>query len=255
LCSINRLATSVNQSWLRKLQEKWIFPCQAVRVEARVSSHPPSSLSITNLLSGPRKQQSPNAVTDSKTVSKRRRCSESPSRRLWIMAESLLVRTKVLEQLDQDCSQGGRPNSVSLLNVSIPPKDDANRSLHKILEAALTRVSVLEKRRDISYFYAFKASTGKACIVRGCGSVLSAQHTVRHLKTTSTPEHQVAAIVLQQTECLECNKKWKIPSGLAHHETTFHGKAYTSRMEIFRPIFEQTSRMFLALIVRQMLMK
>lgn len=42
------------------------------------------------------------------------------------MAESLLVKNKVLEQLNQDYSQGGRPSSVSLLSLSIPPKDDAN---------------------------------------------------------------------------------------------------------------------------------
>ncbi|KAL2056588.1 hypothetical protein ABVK25_002982 [Lepraria finkii] len=188
-----------------------------------------------------RKQQSANAVTDNKTISKHRRRSESSSRRLWMMAESVLARTKALEQLDQDCSPGERPHSVPPPHMSIPPKEDANRSLYKILEAALTRISVLEKRRDICYCCAFKAPTGDECIIRGCGSVVSTQHTVRHLRTTSTPQHQVAAMILQQTECLECNKSWKIPSGLVHHERKFHGNVYTSRMEIFRPIFHQTS--------------
>lgn len=209
---------------------------------------------MTNLLLGPRKQQSANDFTNSKTISKRQRCSESSSRRLWIMAESITARTKVLEQLDQDCSQGERPRSVPSPNASIPRKEDANRSLYKILEAALTRISVLEKKRGISYCCAFKASTtGTECIIRGCGGVLSAQHTARHLRTTFTPEHQVASIITQQTECLECNKSWKTPFGVVHHEATVHGEAYTSRMEIFRPIFEQTSCMFLALIIRQML--
>ena len=210
-------------------------------------------ISMTDLLLGPRKQQSANAVTDRKTISKHRRCSDSSSRRLWMMAESVLARTKVLEQLDQDCSQGERPHSVPPPNMSIPPKEDANRSLYKMLEAVLTRVSVLEKRRDICYCCAFKASTGDECIIRGCGSIISTHHTVRHLKTTSTPQHQVAAMILQQTECLECDKSWKVPSGLVHHETKVHGEAYRSRMEIFGPIFHQTSCTFLALIIRQML--
>ena len=211
-------------------------------------------ISMTDLLLGPRKQQSANAVTDRKTISKHRRSSESSSRRLWMMAESVLARTKALEQLEQDCSQGERPHSVSPPNMSIPPKEDANRSLYKILEAALTRVSVLEKRRDICYCCAFKASTGDECIIRGCGSVVSTRHTVRHLRTTSTPQHQVAAMILQQTECLECDKSWKVPSALVHHEIQVHGEAYTSRMEIFGPIFHQTtSCTFLTLIIRQML--
>ena len=209
-------------------------------------------ISMTDLLLGSRKQQSANAVTD-KTISKHPRRSESSSRRLWMMAESVLARTKALEQLDQDCSPGERPHSVPPPHMSIPPKEDANRSLYKILEAALTRISVLEKRRDICYCCAFKAPTGDECIIRGCGSVVSTQHTIRHLRTTSTPQHQVAAMILQQTECLECNKSWKIPSGLVHHETKFHGDVYTSRMEIFRPIFHQTSCTFLALVIRQML--
>jgi len=120
------------------------------------------------------------------------------------------------------------------------------------MEAALARVSVLERRRDISYNSAFKASNGTECIIRGCGGDLSKrEHAVRHIKTTSTPEHQVAAIVLQQTECLECSKSWKTPSGLVHHETTVHGEAYTSRMDIFRPLFEQSSCTRLALLIRK----
>ena len=187
-----------------------------------------------------------------KTISNHRRSSESSSRRLWMLAESLLARTEALEQFGQG-SQGERPHSVPPPNVSSPPTEDANRSLYKILEAALTRILVLEKRRDICYCCAFKASTGHECIIRGCASTVSTQHNVRHLRTTSTPQHQVAATILQQTECLECNKSWQIPSGLVHHETKVHGEAYTSRMDIFRPIFHQTSCTFLTLIIRQML--
>lgn len=131
---------------------------------------------------------------------------EYPRPRLWNIAESIIARIEVLEQSDLDYSHSDR----SSINESTPANDEAERSLDKIIEAALARISVLEKRRDISYRSAFKSSNGTRCIIRGCGSNFSKrEHTVRHIKTTSTPEHQVAAIVLQQKECLECDMSWR----------------------------------------------
>lgn len=75
------------------------------------------------------------------------------------------------------------------------------------MKVALTHVSVLERRRNISYNSAFKASNETECIVRECEGDLSKQeHAIRHIKTTFILKHQVAAIVLQQTECLKCSK-------------------------------------------------
>lgn len=75
------------------------------------------------------------------------------------------------------------------------------------MKIVLTRVSVLEKRKNIFYNSAFKVSNGAECIIRRCeGDLFKREHAVRHIKTTFTPEHQVAAIVLQQTECLECDR-------------------------------------------------
>lgn len=120
------------------------------------------------------------------------------------------------------------------------------------MKVALTRVSVLERRRNISYNSAFKASNETECIVRECeGDLSKREHAVRHIKTTFTFEHQVAAIVLQQTECLKCSKSWKISSDLVHHETTAHDEVYTSRMNIFRPLFEQPSCTRLARLIRK----
>ena len=202
---------------------------------------------MANPVSGSRKQQTAKAFGNSKVISKRQRSSESPPRRLWTIAESILARIEALEHFDQDYSRDERPGYVS------PPstKDGADRSLYSILEVALARLSVLENRRDISYRSAFKTSNGTKCIIRGCGGDLSKpDHALRHIKTTSTPEHQVAALILQQTRCLECDRTWKTSSGLVHHETTIHGEAYTSRMDVFRPLFEQTSRMRFALVNR-----
>ncbi len=160
-----------------------------------------------NPVSGPRRQQRANAFSDSKATSKRQSHSENSLRRLWTITESVLARIEILEHLDQDNSHNDHPRCVSPVSASNLAEDEADRSLYKILEAALTRVSVLENRRDISYRSAFKASNGTECIVRGCGGDLSKrEHALRHIKTTFTPEHQVAAIVLQQTGCLECNK-------------------------------------------------
>lgn len=96
-----------------------------------------------------------------------------------------------------------------VLAVLHPPvrRFSRRRLLYKILEAALTRVSILENRKDISYRFAFKASNGIECIIRECeGDLFKREHALRHIKTTSTLEHQVAAIVLQQTGCLKCDK-------------------------------------------------
>lgn len=164
------------------------------------------------------------------------------------MTESALARLEVLERFDQDHTHGERSRSGSPANVPILPKEEANRSLYKILESTLMRISVLEKRRDISYLNAFKASNGTECFIRGCGGEFP--NTLPRIRTTSTPERQVAAIILNQTECLECNKRWKTASGLIHHEMTVHKEAYTSRIDLFRPFFEQGSRTCLAPRIR-----
>lgn len=163
------------------------------------------------------------------------------------MTESALVRLEVLERYDQDHAHGERSRPGSPANVSILRKEEANGSLYKILENTLLRISVLEKKRDISYRNAFKASNGTECFIRGCGGDFSRrQNTLQHSRTTPTPERQVAAIILNQTECLECNKSLKTASGLIHHETTVHKEAYNSRIDIFRPFLEQDSRVYLA---------
>ncbi len=203
----------------------------------------------TNLASGSRNEQSTNAFHPSELVAKqanpkRQRFSESPHRKLWKMAETVFARIEVLEHLDQDHSHGERLRSGSPDNITSLPKEEVNRSLYKTLETALTRISVLEKRRDISYDHAFKASNGKQCMIRGCGSELSRpNHAIRHINNTSTPEHQVAAIILEQKECLECDKSWKTPSGLIFHEKKVHKETYTSRMDIFKQFLGQSSCM------------
>ena len=136
------------------------------------------------------------AFINNKVTFKHQSCPENPHQKLWSIAESILARVKVLEHFDKDYSH----SDLSSTNESTLANDEAERSLYKIMEASLARISVLEKSRDIFYRSAFKASNGTECIIRGCGSDLSKrEHAVRHIKTTSTPEHQVAAIVLQQT--------------------------------------------------------
>ena len=225
-------------------------PPTSVRRQSKSNRTPITQLiAIANPHLGLRTSPNAKAFSDNKVTFKHQSCPENPHRRMWNIAESIIARIQVLEHFDQDYSHSDRSST----NERTLANDEAERSLYKIMEAALARVSVLEKRRDISYSSAFKVSNGTECIIRGCGGDLSKrEHAVRHIKTTSTPEHQVAAIVLQQTECLECGRGWKTPSGLVHHETTLHGEAYTSRMDIFRPLFEQSSCTRLALMIRNM---
>jgi len=165
------------------------------------------------------------------------------------MTESILVRIEALEHFDQDHSYIARRLSVSPDDTTQISEEDANRPLYKQLEAALARVLVLERRRDICYRSAFKAADGGECIVRGCGSKSSSpKNAIRHFNTTPTPEHEVAAIILQQTDCLQCGMHWKSPNGLANHEKSVHNETRSSRMDTFKPFFEQPRRKCLFLM-------
>ena len=94
------------------------------------------------------------------------------------------------------------------------------RVLYKMLTAALARISILEKTRDISYRDGFKAAS-QACIVRGCErKFASHENVLRHLKESSTPQHQVVAIILGQTSCLQCDKDFKRPTKLKPMNST-----------------------------------
>ncbi len=165
------------------------------------------------------------------------------------MTESILVRIEALEHFDQDHSYTARLPSGSPDNTMQISEEDANWPLFKKLEAALARVLVLERRRDICYRSAFKAADGGECIVRGCGSKSSLpKNAIRHFNTTPTPEHEVAAIILQQTDCLQCGMHWETPSGLAHHEKMVHKETRSSRMDTFKPFFEHPRRKCLSLM-------
>lgn len=165
------------------------------------------------------------------------------------MTESILVRIEALEHFDRDHSHTARLPPGSPDNTMQVSEEDGNRPLYKHLEAALARVLVLERRRDICYRSAFKAADGGECIVRGCGSKSSSpKNAIRHFNTTATPEHEAAAIILQQTDCLQCGMCWRTPSGLAYHEKTVHKETHSSRMDRFKPFFEQPHRKCLSLM-------
>lgn len=146
----------------------------------------------------------------------------------------------MLERHDEGHARPECLHSDSSDNSTYVAVENGNRQLYKMLEAALARVLVLEGRRDICYQNAFKAASETECIVRGCGSKpTSCKNDVRHLKNTRSPEHEVAAILLQQTECLQCGENWKSWVGLDHHERTVHQETRSSRMDTFRPYLEQ----------------
>ena len=58
------------------------------------------------------------------------------------------------------------------------------------MEAALARVLVLEKRRDISYSSIFKVLNRTKCIIKGYrGNLSKREHAICYIKTTFTPKH------------------------------------------------------------------
>lgn len=171
---------------------------------------------------------------------------EAPPR-LWKMMETIFARVDALESFDTVRSSGNGLGPGSPPIMSIAPAGETGRSLFEMLEAAHARVSILEKRRDIIYTNAFKASSGRKCIVRGCSGKLSRpDHLARHLNATSTPEHRIAAIILLQKECLQCNKRWSRPCYLLKHEISDHNESHTSRIDVLRPFFDWSSSRCLA---------
>ncbi len=197
-----------------------------------------------NTNSEPRNDQSCKTSRDDlppeQVKSTHQRVSDSSDRTFYKLVESLTARIQVLEDRDQAYAHAERQQYGSRHETTHISDVNANRSLYKMLEAALARLTVLESRRDICYRYAFKAADGEECMIRGCSTTSSStKNAIRHIKNTATPEHEVAAVILQQTECLQCDQKWERPSGLAHHETTVHQETCSSRMDAFKPFIEQ----------------
>lgn len=148
-----------------------------------------------------------------------------------------------MEHSDAKYAPAGRPRSITSDGTTRVPGEDENRQIYKMLEAAIARVSILEERRDIYYENAFKATGRADCLVRGCGAKSSSfKNEVRHFKNTRTPEHDIAAILLQQKECFQCEESWKSSAGLDYHERTVHQETRLSRIETFLPYLKQPLR-------------
>lgn len=204
--------------------------------------------------SGPRKDQSCETSHDDllpkKIKTTYQRISDSSNRRLYELFETINARIQVLEDHDLAQAHPKRQHHGSRHETTHISDEDTNRLLFKMFEAVLARVTILESRRDICYRHAFKAVDGEECMIRGCGITSSApKNAIRHLKNTATPEHEVAAVILQQTECLQCDRRWERPSGLAHHESTVHQETYSSRMNNFKSFIEQPLCKCLSLMV------
>lgn len=158
-----------------------------------------------------------------------------------------------MEGLDKEYVHAKRLYSRRSDDITRVSDEDANRRLYKMLKAALARVSVLEKRKNICYRYAFKAANGAECIVRRCGAKSSSfKNDIRYIKNTTTPEHKVAAIILQQTDCLQYGKHWKSPNGLDHHKKAVHKETRSSRINTFQPFLQQSLGKCLFIIVSQL---
>ena len=116
-------------------------------------------------------------------------------------------------------------------------------SIVRTIEAACHRLSVLEAKMNISYDGAFKTTIKKGeCFVKGCKKKMSRRdHVLRHMQTQDDPTHNVAALVLQQKWCLQCDMDLCSPKALEGHECEIHREEYMSRMEVFIKLFERCS--------------
>lgn len=158
------------------------------------------------------------------------------------MLESILARIQVVERLDLSLPENEHSCSS---DASSHSESGTQRVLYTMFEAALARITILESRRGISYGNGFKATNAETCVVRGCERTYARpDSTIRHLKDSSHPQHQVAAIVMGQTWCLQCDEEYHRPTYLKDHEANAHKEAYTSRIDMLSPFLEDFPRAY-----------
>ena len=180
-----------------------------------------------------------------------------PSRALWIWVEALNARIEVLERYNNKAyveQSSAFTKESAPRRDNPPPRDESHHSsscaipedhslLIESIIAASNRLSVMEAKMDISYRDAFinTVENGR-CIVRGCTSKATrSDRILRHIRYSKNPEHEVAAIILEQTKCFQCNRRLGSLGGLRSHECTVHKERYESRMDIFKQVLEQHS--------------
>ena len=154
--------------------------------------------------------------------------------------EAIFIRIKILEErtlpLVTHSSSKERPHfnkierntpEASAANASTEPGATC-RSLHKQMETAFARLSVVENTLNIKYRYE-TVSEDCACMVHGCYSSFHEKKNLhRHLRDTNDPEHLAAHIILQATTCFQCPRIFLKPYKLIKHERTFHEAQYIS---------------------------
>ena len=183
---------------------------------------------------------------------------EVPSRALWIWVESLNARIEVLERYNNKAYEERSSFAKDSPRKSNPPPQDnpprrdnpppRNKSPHSSSSAipedhSLLVESIIAASNRLSYRGAFinTVEDGR-CIVRGCTSKATrSDRVLRHIRDSKNPEHEVAAIILEQTKCFQCNRRLGSLSGFKSHECKVHKERYESRMDIFKQVLEQHS--------------
>jgi len=163
--------------------------------------------------------------------------------------ESIFTRIEILEKRTLPMviqSPSKKRPHLNEIEQDAPKAFVANTStasvatLHKQMEIAFARLSVVENRLNIGYRYE-TVSEDCACMVHGCHSSFHAKkNLLRHLQETNDPEHLAAHVILQATTCFQCSRKYLKPHKLVEHERIFHGAQYTSRMDWFKNLFGNT---------------
>lgn len=144
--------------------------------------------------------------------------------------EAIWIRIKILEErtlpLVTQSSSKEHPHfnkierntpEASAANSSTEPGATC-QSLHKQMETAFARLSVVENTLNIKYRYE-TVSEDCACMIRGCySSFREKKNLLRHLRDTNDPEHLAAHIILQATTCFQCPRIFLKPYKLVEHE-------------------------------------
>lgn len=124
------------------------------------------------------------------------------------MIKFVVARIEVLKRFDEKHDHDKRHQFVEFDNTMRVSDEDFIRHFIKMLKVVLTRISILKKRRDICYQYVFKVANEKECLIRECDvKSSSSKNIIRHFKMTIIFEHEIAVIILQQTDCLQCERQ------------------------------------------------
>ncbi len=136
------------------------------------------------------------------------------------------------------------PNDT-IANAPEEPTADSHtgptdQQLYRHIEVAFTRIRALEEKLKVEYWYKTDTKDNE-CMIEGCHhKYKQSKHLLRHIDERDDPSHQAANIILHETMCFQCRQSFQRPRDLVSHEKECHEAQYTSRMNDFNDIFNNS---------------